>query len=34
MDIDYLWEKFARTGSVEDYLCYCAAKDEIKNDYS
>lgn len=29
MDLESLWEKFAETGSVSDYLEYCAAKGEI-----
>ncbi len=26
---DSLWEKFAATGAVNDYLRYCEAKDEM-----
>lgn len=32
MDNDSLWEKFAETGKVEDYLSYCSAKGEKTHD--
>lgn len=34
MDIDSLWEKFAESGRVEDYLDYCLAKGDTDNDNS
>ena len=30
MSEDILWEEFARTGSVADYLRYISQKDKIK----
>lgn len=29
MDTQYLWEKFAETGKIADYLQYSAAKNEM-----
>lgn len=37
MNENNLWEKFAESGSVQDYLAYSAAKNETadcSNDYS
>jgi len=35
MDAEFLWKKFDESGSVEDYLRYCEAKNEmdLNNDY-